>query len=162
MTTIDDRPDDGRHDNDLRRCMIRNESNTLKNGDRCESPGDFQIFVRMTTGRTITLDARADDLVEAAKCKIEAKEGIPQNQQRLIVVGKQLKKSRRLAEYNIQKESTIHLVLRLLGGAPKKVKSKGALGELGGLSVAGRRKVKEVSEVSESRVLRKGVKKMEE
>lgn len=78
--------------------------------------GSLQVHVKTFAGKTITVEVEPDESIESLKNKLQSKEGIPINQQRILFGGKQLDSKKTISDYDIQNESTMHMVLRLRGG----------------------------------------------
>ena len=90
----------------------------IKNGDLFElrKRNAFNIYIKTLTGKTLDLQAEGDDTIEFLKSLVNIVEGIPIDKQRLIYAGKQLEDNRLLNDYTIQKDTTLHLALRIRGG----------------------------------------------
>ena len=89
----------------------------VKNGDTIElrKRDNMQTFLKSLTGKTIIIDVEPFDTVRLYKIFVSLKEGIPPDQQKIVFAGSKLEENRKIFDYNIQKDSTLHLILRLRG-----------------------------------------------
>nr|GFB02397.1 polyubiquitin 11-like [Tanacetum cinerariifolium] len=113
------------------KAKIQDKKGILSDEQRLIFAGEImqQIFVTTLTVKTITFEVASSNTVDNVKDKIQDKEGIPSNEQRMIFAGKQLEDGRPLADYNIQNESTLHLVLGLRGGIIQQIFVKTLIGK---------------------------------
>ena len=97
--------------------ISQNTNNNQDDNNNHKYSGSFQLFVKTLTGKHITLNVDCTDRIEDLKEQIYNKEGIPPDQQRLIFAGRQLEEGNTIQDYSIQRDATLHLLLRLRGSA---------------------------------------------
>lgn len=88
----------------------------VSDSDKKKTAQSLQVFLKTLTGKTITLEISPSDLVQDVKAQIEKREGVPAEEQRLVFAAKHLEDGHLVSEYDIKKDSTLHLVLNLRGG----------------------------------------------